>query len=90
VEPQQPNAEASDAHRRRHMKPCDANGVLGGAEQKVKGSFLQDPPTVPACTVDEANMFASFPQDPASAQAGQPTVNGLRWRESDRLAASAS
>ena len=27
---------------------------------------------------------------PASAQAGQPTVNGLRWRESDRLAASAS
>ncbi len=56
VEPQHPNAEASDAHRRRHMKPCDANGVLGGAEQKVQGKAqvqayppISSRPTYGAC-----------------------------------------
>jgi hypothetical protein len=36
MEPQRPNGEASDAHRR-HMQPCDANDVLGGAEWEEKG-----------------------------------------------------
>ncbi len=37
MEPQRPNGEASDAHRRRHMQPCDAGDVLGGAEREEKG-----------------------------------------------------
>jgi hypothetical protein len=56
VETQRPNAEASDAHRRRHMQPCDANGVLGGAEWKVKGKAqvqayppISSRPTYGAC-----------------------------------------
>ena len=39
-----------------HMKPCDANGVLGGAEQKVKGKAqvqayppISSRPTYGAC-----------------------------------------
>jgi hypothetical protein len=36
MEPQRPNGEASDAHRR-HMQGCDANDVLAGAEREEKG-----------------------------------------------------
>jgi hypothetical protein len=78
MEPQWPNGEASDAHWR-HMQLCHANDVLGGAEWEekvqVRGySPISSRPTVPACTVDEANMFTSFPQEPASTLAGQPII----------------
>jgi hypothetical protein len=56
VETQWPNAEASDAHQRHHMQPCNANGVLGGAEWMVKGKVqvqayppISSRPTYGAC-----------------------------------------
>ena len=83
MDPQRPNGEVSDAHRRHHTQPCDANDVQGGAEWEEKGKAqvrgyspisLQDPPTVPACNVDEANM-----EEPASALANSLEAGGPPW-----------
>ncbi len=90
MEPQRPYGEASDAHRR-HMQPCDANDVLGGAEREEKGKaqyeatlpFLQGPRCLRVllmrltCSLpSRRSLLPPWPVSPPPSRARQAVVQG--------------